>query len=165
MLQVAQKVSRQEFECSRLVAGVCLLALELSRFRTVASKNEMKLSEHNWLLKLENMISEYLRSHPRQAVHAIHVYLDAFHAAAVQDQMHDLFDGAFPLVLIEMILELAKTEQLRTVVCEQRKDDIVQLCASVLLDSSNMLDKFTLPTSSPFDIFIDSMFSSLHSFI
>ena len=98
MVQVAQKVSRHEFLCPRLVSGACLLALELSNFRMVATSGTIKLSEHNWLLKLENMMCEYLRSHPRQALHTINVYLDAYKAAPT-----NFFNDVYPLTHLEIV--------------------------------------------------------------
>ena len=54
------------------------------------------------------------------------------------------------------MLELCRCETLRRMLAEERRDDVVHLCAAVLTHAHVMLDKFTLPTSSPFDIFIDS---------
>ena len=151
MVQVAEKVSRQEYLSPRMVTGACLMALELSQYRTVSASGTIKLSEHNWLLKLENMMCEYLRNHPLSVASTLHLYLDAYKQAP-----DTYFDTTFPLTHIETLLELCRCEALRVTFSEGRRDDVLQLCASVLSYTHGQLGKFTLPTSSPFDIFIDS---------
>ncbi len=143
----SQRVKEELYDDPRLVAGLAFLALELSRHRTVAKKNEVCDSEHDWLLKQENTLADYLRKHPAAAMPAAGLLLDA-----LKEQGLSFYEGVYPLVMLDILCTVCQVAQS---VNESRVDDLVTVAASALLDSSEALDTFTLPTSSPFDIILD----------
>jgi len=148
MWVVTQKAkTARDLDQPELVVSLALFALEMCRLRTVAPRNSVRAMEHSWLLKLETQLCNFLLTcDDATTSRPISVYVNALCAVRCR-----FYDGAYPLVLLDLLLRHTATRDSDT-----HRDAVVHICADLLLDSRNPLEKFTLPTSSLFDIFMDS---------
>ncbi|CAH1775238.1 unnamed protein product [Owenia fusiformis] len=120
-----------------------LQGLELSRFRTVANRNNITTAEHNWLYKVERSILDHLQGYPNVASSIVKEYIDAINSVGI-----GFYDGVYPLVLFEALISLATGRS-------DLQSPLVEMCANLLLDSNNPQEKFTLPSSNSFDIMLE----------
>ena len=137
--------------------NLALFALEMCRLRTVAPRNSVRAMEHSWLLKLETQLCTYLLTCDNATTcRPVMLYVDALRSVKCR-----FYDGAYPLALLDLLLQFSTT----TRSMDTRRDAIVHICADILMDSRNPLEKFTLPTSSLFDIVMDSELIILSLFL
>ena len=138
-----------EVEHRKLLAGFCLQALELSRHRTMATADSINQLEQDWLLKLENCICDFLQTTSTESADAVVMYIDAVGSVGTS-----FYNGAYPLVLLEMLCHLCtKNESLKSTKGKQ----LVQICSQILLNSTACLEKVTLPTMRTLDFFWEGL--------
>ena len=116
---------------------ISMLALELSRFRTVAAKGTITAAEHSHLQNMETSVYNCLDLKPNASREVTELYLNALRSVGCE-----FYQGAYPLALLSTIMGLLfrQESELR----EKRQEDILQVCASFLLASPNPLEKFTI---------------------
>jgi len=129
----AQKVVRCSAENYKLIIGFSLQALELSRHRLYA-RTDIKHLEQDWLLTLENYVSNFLHCCDLdEAEDAIVMYVKAIKSAGVK-----FYGGAYPLVLVVMLCDLCiKSERLKA----SQGRELVEICAEILLSLTTCLNK------------------------
>lgn len=140
-----QKMTIMEPANRKLLTGFCLQALELSRHRTMVAPDSIAHLEHDWLLKLETCVCDYLQNASAEATDAVVMYIDAISTHGTK-----FYNGAYPLVLLEMLCHLCtKNEGLKT----SKGRQLVQICSEILLNSTTCLEKVTLPKPRASDLF------------
>lgn len=148
-----QKMTVMEQANRKLLTGFCLQALELSRHRTMVTPDSIAHLEHDWLLKLETCVCDYLQNASAEATDAVVMYIDAISTHGTK-----FYNGAYPLVLLEMLCHLCtKNEGLKT----SKGRQLVQICSEILLNSTTCLEKVTLPKPRASDLFWECEFTVL----
>ena len=76
-----QKRSKRELIPTKLLTGLCLLALELSRHRTTSHVADITIEEQNWIYKvfLAIVIAIFSLIPKKSVLYIINVYLDDMH--------------------------------------------------------------------------------------
>ena len=135
MLIRSEKMTKTTAENRKLMIGFCLQALEMSGHRLFVPVNSITYTEKEWLGKLETHISDFLESSVDSAQDAVVMYIDAISAAGIR-----FYNGAFPLLLIEMLCHLCtRNDRLKT----SRGQQLMHICSEILLSLTSCLNKAT----------------------
>lgn len=129
----SQKMKSTDSKHHKLIAGFCLKALEMSRFRLSFAT---KQPEQDWLEKLEMDVVDFLFSVQVDDLEdAVTMYVRAVKAASVR-----FYAGTDPLVMFDVLCRLC-TRNLRLEKSLSR--DLLDICAQILLSSTSCIHKLT----------------------
>jgi hypothetical protein len=122
-----------DIDTHHIVLRATIRALEMARFRTMASNDELSTKEHDWLLDMERKLSEFFLSEPPPLL----AQQECFRYVSVlrgQQPYFRFYDHVVPVAMMDALRQYS--------FCHDR--DITQLCTAAICNSSTPLKAYTM---------------------